>query len=267
MIAVTGRAFFCLALIALGVEHFIFGQFVTGRPPPWPGSLPGGAAWAWLTGALFIVSGAATLIGRPHARLAALSAGALILVWALFRHLPVVMTTAPFAPEWTDAGKALTFFAGAWAVAATLPAASTGGRRLAGFVNARSGFMTLGRVGLGIFLFMTGVQHFLFTPFVASLIPSWFPGDAVGWTWFAGVCLIAGGMGLQMRWTAGWAALLSGLMVFSWFWIVHLPRTLLNTSSAIALPEALAVSGIAFVLAGSLTADSATHRPPGHLGS
>jgi hypothetical protein len=39
-------------------------------------------------------------------------------------------------------------------------------------------------------------------------------------------------------------------MVFSWFWIIHVPRTFLDVSSAVAVFEALFVSGLAFVLAG-----------------
>jgi hypothetical protein len=39
-------------------------------------------------------------------------------------------------------------------------------------------------------------------------------------------------------------------MVFSWFWIVHVPRTFGGVSDKIAVFEALATCGIAFVLAG-----------------
>jgi hypothetical protein len=39
------------------------------------------------------------------------------------------------------------------------------------------------------------------------------------------VALLAGGIGLFIPQTARLAALLAGAMVFSWFWIVHLPRT------------------------------------------
>jgi hypothetical protein len=109
----------------------------------------------------------------------------------------------------------------------------------------------------------TGIQHFLFTGFVASLIPGWFPGNAISWTYFAGVALIAGGIGQFNRHTAGLAALLSGWMVFSWFWIVHIPRTFVGVSDSIAVFEALAVSGVAFVLAGYRVAASrpAMHPP------
>jgi uncharacterized membrane protein len=124
--------------------------------------------------------------------------------------------------------------------------------------NRRGPFILIGRICLGLFLLMTGIQHFLHTEFVASLIPTWFPGNAVFWTYFAGVALISGGIGLHVPMTARLAALLSGIMVFSWFWIVHIPRTFVGVSDSIAVFEALAVSGIAFVLAGHLS------RPDNH---
>jgi hypothetical protein len=88
------------------------------------------------------------------------------------------------------------------------------------------------------------------------LIPAWFPGNAVAWTRFAGVALISGSVGLLIPQTARVAALLSGIMVFSWFWIVHVPRSLGGVSDRIAVYEALAVSGIALVIAGSLYGQS-----------
>ncbi len=65
------------------------------------------------------------------------------------------------------------------------------------------------------------------------------------------MALICGGLGLFVPSTARLAALLSAAMVFSWFWIVHLPRASRGGSEAIAVFEALAVSGIALVLAGA----------------
>ena len=246
----VGRIFFAIALIALGVEHFIFSDFITGRAPAWPPSIPGGMIWAYVTGITFIATGAAILFGTK-ARSAAVLAAALIAAWALLRHIPVVAADSLFSGAWTSAGKALTFTGGALAVAGTFPKVSSARTTaLVNMVNLEGEFMVLGRVCLGLFLVLTGVQHFLFTQFVASLIPAWFPGDAVFWTYFAGVALIAGGIGLFIPPTVRLAALLSGLMVFSWFWIVHVPRTFLTVSDGIAVFEALGVSGIALVLAG-----------------
>ena len=139
-------------------------------------------------------------------------------------------------------------------MAATLPA-ERGGHR-------NDNYITLGRICLGTFLLITGVQHFIVTEFVASLIPEWFPGNAIWWTRFAGVALLAGGAGLLVPATAALAGLLSGLMVFSWFWIVHIPRTFASVSDGLAVFEALAVSGIALVIAGFLFARRKGSGPP-----
>lgn len=251
-VLVIGRCLVAAGFIGLGVEHFVFQRFVTGRAPDWPASLPGEVIGAYVSGAVMVATGVALLI-RRHARFLAMLAGLMILLWSLLRQVPVVLTDTAFAPTWTMAGKALTFFGGALAVAGTSQPLDAGGSAfLSRLVNAREGFITLGRICLGIFMLVTGIQHFIYTPFVASLIPGWFPGDPVFWTRFAGVALIAGGAGLQLPRTAPLAALLAGLMVFSWVWIVHVPRTLGAVTDKIAVFEAVAVSGIGFVLAGFL---------------
>jgi uncharacterized membrane protein len=224
-----GRILFALALIGLGVEHFIFGTFVTGRAPAWPEGTPGGPMWAYLSGLVFIATGLAALTGR-YMRSAALVAAAVIAVWALARHVPSLFTEAFLSGAWTRAGKALAFTGGALAVA---------------------GYTVAPRICLGTFLVISGIQHFLFTKAVMSLIPAWFPGSPIFWAYFAGVALIAGGVGLMVPFTARAAAALSGLMLFSWFWIVHLPRTFVSVSDGIALFEALAFAGIAWMLAGA----------------
>jgi uncharacterized membrane protein YphA (DoxX/SURF4 family) len=258
-----GRAFFAVALIGLGAEHFVFRDFVTGRAPAWPESVPGGMLWAGLTGATFILIGIAVLSGKL-ARPAAVVASVLIFGWALLRHVPVLAAEPFLSGAWTQAGKAWTFVGGALAVAATFPKIGVGPALFSRLVDVGSAAFVAGRVCLGLFLVLAGVQHFLFTEFVASLMPAWFPGDAVFWTYFAAVALIAGGIGLLVPWTARLAALLSGLMVFSWFCIIHVPRTFSSVSDGIAVFEALAFSGIALLLAGRENADP---PPPGRPGT
>ncbi len=264
-LTLAGRTLFSIAIIGLGAEHLIFQEFVTGRAPRWPDDVPGGSAWAVLTGIALIGAGAAILSGRA-ARLAAVSTATLIFAWAFLRQIPTLAADSLLAPSWTDAGKALTLSGGALVVAATLPAFRHGRRDHVAIrpMNGRSSFIAIGRITLGAFLILTGIQHYLYTEFVATLVPGWMPGGGLFWTHAAGVFLIAGGVGLQLRPTAPLAALLSGLMVFSWFWIVHLPRTFEGRSAALAIFEALAVAGIAFALAGYLH----RRRPAGErLGS
>ncbi len=248
----VGRWFFALALLGLGAEHFIFREFVTGRPPAWSDDVPGKLLWVYGSGVLVMLTGAAILL-RRGARPATLALGVLVFIWALLRQLPIVATDSLFAGSWTQAGKALTFFGGSLAIAATFPpiqGAATG--RWWRFANATDAFVSMGRYCLAVFLIVAGVQHFKFLAFVATLIPAWFPGDAVLWSQFAGVALFTFGVGLLFARTAALAALLTGLMIFSWIWIVHLPRVHTSVSDGIAIFEALAFSGIALVLAGAV---------------
>jgi uncharacterized membrane protein len=249
---VVGRLFFGLALLGLGAEHFVFRQFVTGRAPAWPAGVPGELVWVYGWGIAVMLAGLA-ILGRRRAREAALGLGVLVFVWALLRDIPVVAADSLIGGNWTTAGKALVFFGGSLAVAATFPPlqrATPGGWRR--FANANALFVRLGRYCLGSFLILCGMQHFKFLAFVATLLPPWFPGNPVLWSQFAGVLLLVFGVGLRVARTAELAALLTGLMIFSWFWIVHLPRVRMSVSDGIAVFEALAFSGLAFVIAGAL---------------
>ena len=247
-----GRTFFGLAVLGLGAEHFIFREFVIGRAPAWPDGVPGNLAFAYGWGVVVMLLGAAIVL-RRWGRQAALALGVLVFAWALLRHVPVVIADSLLGGSWTSAGKALVFFGGSFAIAATfppLPRATPGGWRR--FASSTDAFVTLGRYCMGIFLILCGMQHFKYLAFVATLIPAWFPGNPVLWSQFAGVLLLIFGIGLLFSRTAELAALLTGLMIFSWFWIVHLPRIHTSVSDGIAVCEALAFSGIALVLAGAL---------------
>ncbi len=249
-----GRTFFGLALLGLGAEHFIFGTFVTGRAPAWSESVRGELFWVYGSGVFVMLVGAAILT-RRWGRPAALTLGVLVFTWSLLRQLPIVAADALFAGSWTSAGKALTFVGGLFAIAATLPpvqgATTAVWRR---FANSTDPFVRSGQYCLGSFLILAGVQHFKYLAFVATLMPAWFPGNAIWWSQFAGVALFACGVGLLIPRIAALAGLLAGLMIFSWVWIVHLPRLHTSVSDDIAIFEALAFSGIAFVVAGALAA-------------
>lgn len=262
-LTLVGRIFFALALIALGADHFIFGEFVTGRAPPWPASVPGGAAWAYLTGAVLIAAGIAIITGK-HARFAALLVGALIFVWAFLRHIPLVAADSILGPTWTNAARGLKMFGGAWAVAATLPPVPGGETALRRLMNGRHAFIILGRIGLASHMIVAGVLHLRFTESVATLIPDWFPGDAVVWTWLAGIALIAGGIGINVPRTARLAALLSGLMIFSWVWLIHVARELAGVGDGISVFAAVASAGIGFLLAG-YAGEARRARPEGRV--
>jgi hypothetical protein len=72
------------------------------------------------------------------------------------------------------------------------------------------------------------------------------------WTYFAAVALIAGGIGLNVPPTARLAATLSGIMLFSWVFLVHIPLAIDKhlVSEVSRGFQAMQDSAVAFMLAG-----------------
>jgi uncharacterized membrane protein len=243
--AQLGRQMFAVAFIGFGALQFLYGDFVPGRPPAWPASLAGGAIWAYVTGACFVASGLAILVDRS-ARGAALLIALLVFAWAVTRNLPLALGDANFGGAWTRLGKAVALTGGALAVAA---AADRRGRTSPALAIA-------GRVALGLFLIASGVQHFLFTDAVVTLIPAWIPAARM-WAYVAGIALIAGGAGIIIPQTLWLAATAVALMLFTWVCILHVPRALAaapanQRNEWTAVFEALGCAGIALVLAVSV---------------
>lgn len=241
-----GRYLFAIGVAGIGMEHFIYGDFMLGRAPAWPEAWPGKILWAYLTGIVFIIS-ALTIFIDKKVRTAMAVTASLLLAWALIRHIPVVAADMLLGGAWTAAGKALVFIGGALAIASGFQRINGRGL-IANLFNRDKEFIVFARVCLGIFMVICGIQHFMFIQFVATLMPTWFPGDPVFWSYVGGILLIAGGVGLFIPRTAPMAAMLSGVMIFSWVWIIHMPRIMLSISDNVAVFEALAFSGIAFVI-------------------
>jgi uncharacterized membrane protein len=104
---------------------------------------------------------------------------------------------------------------------------------------------------LGAFLAYSGALHFPYAKYVAGLIPPWIPAHMF-WTYFAAIALIAGGIGVLVPRTARLAATLSGIMLFSWVFLVHIPLAI-NTHTVSEISrgfQALQDSAVAFMLAG-----------------
>lgn len=103
----TGRVLFGLGLLGFGIQNFIYADFVAGRAPAWPEPLPGRLVWAFSSGAVLAVSGAAIVSGR-WARKGAVTAGTMILCWGfsafLFlsgtQHFLYARFVAKLVPAW-----------------------------------------------------------------------------------------------------------------------------------------------------------------------
>lgn len=253
VLAVAGRLAFAIAIVAFGVIQLVAGDFVTRAVPRWPVWMPAHAAWVWIVGAALVAAGGALVLDRATRAVAVVLAAALHVSF-LTLALPVAATDAWLGGQWTSAGKALMLGGGAWLVA-DLARASDGARTAIDAAVALAQRWAIGSWCFAAFFVLCGIQHFLYVPFVASLVPAWIPPGQHFWVYVAGVALIAGGLGVLVPPTRFLAGLLSGLMTFSWVFLVHIPRALASppgtTNETVAVFEALAVSGIGWMIAAS----------------
>lgn len=250
-LATFGRSLVAISMIAFGVQHLAYLDFVTRAFPALPKWIPGQPFLSCVFGVFLIAAGIAIISGKA-ARIAALLLGAAILISFVVLYLPALIVDPSNAGLLTNAGKALALAGGSLLAAGSFPGelnAATNWR--ASVTNALEKFIPLGRFFLAAFMILAGVLHFIFAEFVTRMVPSWIPGNAF-WTYFTGVALIAGGVGMVIPITKRLAAFLSGIMIFLWVVLLHIPRAaadLHNANETTALFEALAFSGTAFLVA------------------
>jgi len=242
-----GRLFFALALIGFGLENIAFGHYVVARAAPWPADPLAQHLIAYVTAAILlacggtILAGLAGLAGR-WTREAALEAAVLILGWSACLHWPKAIAGSPLSGDWTNAFKAVVLAAGGVVVAARAPGASNA---------VLAGLRRIAPHACAPFFLLAGIQHILFAQFVDTLVPPFIP-FARFWTYFAAAALFAAGFGLLTPPVRRLAATLTGWMVFSWVFLVHVPLVFrLGPLEWQGVFEALGISGVCFLLAAS----------------
>ena len=235
-----GRLIVGLALVGFGVENILFGRYIVARIAPWPPDNPSAQMAVGVAGAVvFLASGIAMLVGR-HVRAGGLAAAVLILAYSIVIHWPTAFAGPAFSGAWTNVFKAASLAAGALAVA------TADGRPLG---TALSSLRSLAPYVLASFFLLAGVQHFMFTDFVATLVPPFIPAPHF-WTYLAGVALLAAGIGLCAPRFRRLAAVCSAAMVFSWVFLVHVPLVFaLGREEWMGVFEALGISGVCLAVA------------------
>lgn len=94
-----GTIFFSIMLIAFGIDHFFYPDFVTALVPSW---IPGALFWTYFAGVALAGSGLALILG-VKTRQVALLLGIMLFLWLLMLHIPRALV----APA-TDQGNEVT---------------------------------------------------------------------------------------------------------------------------------------------------------------
>lgn len=239
-----GRILFALSVVASGIYQLVTGRFVN-LVPVNPTQLP--APWlVYLFGVLFVLIGVGLMVGRTVS-VAAITLAVLLLVLFFGFGLRVALANASMGYVWVDPLMTLAILGGV-----CLAVVPRDGSPVIAFDRVFEKGTRFVPLALGAFLAYCGVLHFPYAKYVASLIPPWIPAHMF-WTYFAAIALIAGGIGVLVPGTARLAATLSGIMLFSWVFLVHLPLAIsTHTVSEVSRGfQALQDSAVAFMLAGS----------------
>jgi uncharacterized membrane protein YphA (DoxX/SURF4 family) len=234
----AGRYCLGFAVAASGLMQIVNAGFVR-LVPKLPAWVPAPEICAVAFGVVLVLIGGAILLGYGT-RAAALVLAGLLLVAFGFR-LPEL---APNSGALVNPAKIL----------ALLGAALSLGIMAEKRLLVASAFF-------GLFFLICGWAHFQYSGFVDTMVPAWIPPSQRFWTYFSAMALLAGGAGVLVPPTRRVAAILSGVMVFLWVLILHIPLALKmrNASELAGVFEALALTGVAWLVAAQTSQPEATH--------
>jgi uncharacterized membrane protein len=239
-----GRLLFALSVVASGIYQLVTGRWVNLVPlnpahvQPWQ---------VYLFGVLFILIGVGLLVQKTVSA-AAIALAVLLLVLFFGFGLRVAIANASMGYVWVDPLMMLALLGGV--CLAVVPRHGSPASSVDRVFEKGTRFVPL---ALGAFLAYCGALHFPYAKYVAGMIPPWIPAHMF-WTYFAAVALIAGGIGLLVPQTARLAATLSGIMLISWLFLVHIPLAI-NTHTVSEVSrgfQALQDGAVALMLAGTI---------------
>jgi uncharacterized membrane protein len=220
----AGRIFYAIGMAGLGIQQFIYADFRPVILPEWPAWMHGSPIGAYLSGLAFIIAGILILLNKKAGMVSLLLGGFLLVLFIVF-HTPYLLFIIPYSfhlGSWTDALKELALSGGAFVMAGSFikedpPANNNYPMRLLEKI------IPAGRIFFSITMIAFGIDHFLYTEFVATLVPVWIPGPFF-WTYFAAIALIGSGVAIILKIRLKTVGLLLGTMLFLWFIILHIPQ-------------------------------------------
>jgi uncharacterized membrane protein len=235
-----GRIFFGLAISGIGFSHF----FIPGFPPdilpvPAAATLP---IFPFMMGIVLTVAGI-LVVANKWTRTVSLSLGFLFLLFLLFGHLPVQLTSHPEQLRyWTPTVKLL---------------ALTGGAFVLSRVSTGPAFMGLDKIAnygeyfFAVQLINFGIAHFVYAAGLQNIIPAWMPAHLF-WVYATGIAMAGAGLSIFINFRQRLVMLLLAAMFFTWLLILHIPSVIKNPFGSGALVissfQCLAACGVALLI-------------------
>jgi len=247
----VGRILYSIGIIVIGVLTIYYQDFPYMMIPPKHSWIPGLAALAPVFGVLLILAGGCIIL-KKNARSVSLLLGSVLLSIFCFYFIPYqlfVSTNNNVFGDWENAAKELTLASGAFVIAGCL--AETTQKPILRLLGK---LIPLGTVLFSITIISYSIDHFLYAEEAADYVPKWIPCHLF-WLYFTGVALFGSGIAIILQVKVKLIASLLGVMIFTWFLLLHVPRVVVSPpeylgSEIASACLALAYGGIAFVIAG-----------------
>lgn len=247
----TARIFYGIGMMGMGIQHFIYSSFRPVIIPAWP-QWVNTPILAYLMGVILVTASTFIILGK-RTKAILLFLGALLLFCLFFIQIPFLLFIQPNSPAhlglWTNALKELALAGGAFVLAGI--SMEDKPNHIVFSITER--LIPYGKIFFSITLIAFGIDHFFYTEFVATIVPTWIP-DHTFWTYFAGVTLIGSGTAIILKIKRRRIALLTCIMLFLWFIVLHIPRAIAEPNlekgnEITSVFQALAFSGIALGIA------------------
>jgi uncharacterized membrane protein YphA (DoxX/SURF4 family) len=249
----AARISYGILIAGLGIQQIMYGAFRPVILPPWPTST-GLATCAYIAGALLIVAGGAIILDKQTRTVSLFLGGILLLLFALCQ-IPYELIADPNYKNlgvWTSAFKELALSGSAFIIAGSFPGSSHHQKK-SFIISLLEKMIPLGGVFFSVMMVVFGIDHFLYTAWIGTLVPNWIPGH-IFWAYFAGVALIGSGLAIITKVQLKLSAILLGIMLFLWFILLHIPRAIVDPVSlqgneVSSVLESFGFSGIAILIA------------------
>jgi hypothetical protein len=253
ILSTAGRIFYGIAIAGIGFLTIYYHDFPYMLIPASHLWIPGLVIVATISGSLLILAGTCIVIDKK-AKPTSLLLGTVLLLIFLFYFIPYELLVSPnymHFGDWENAAKELALSAGAFVIAG-----SVSEKKETAITRLLAKLIPLGTILFSITIISFGIDHFLFAKEAADYVPSWIPYHLF-WIYFCGAALLGSGLAILFKIKYELAATLLGTMIFIWFIILHVPRVVVSPvdyigSELTSALIALAYSGIAFVIAGTI---------------
>lgn len=239
-----GRYFFAVSMGAFGVQYLIFVHRATdlANIPPYTVAR---VVPAYLIGAGLMIAAVSIVSGFKAALSVRLLGAALLLDFLVF-HAARILANLHSGNIRTRGFETLAMAGAAFVLGATFSAESSG--VWSEPIDATANF---GRLLVAVSLAIFGIQHFMGTNFIASLIPAWMPARLF-LAYFTGTAFVAAALSFATGKLTRLAGILLALMFLIWVAMLHAPlvaHSLHNGNLWASMFVALNMAAIGLIIA------------------